>query len=147
MRLREQELLTLPGRNERWENFMLYTQGTFWSRLVCLNTFNTLFNVGMRRSRQVKCILLFRSARVASLFTIPHTWCLASGILKTILFSNTFVAHICQAACCRASPRRASRWYRPPPTSSSASRPTWTPLWLTPSTCAARTPPTAPTGL
>jgi hypothetical protein len=28
MRLREQELLTLPGRDERWENFMLYTQGT-----------------------------------------------------------------------------------------------------------------------
>jgi hypothetical protein len=52
MRLREQELLTLPGRDERWENFMLYTQGTFWSRLVCLNTFNTLFNVCMRRSWQ-----------------------------------------------------------------------------------------------
>jgi hypothetical protein len=28
MRLREQELLALPGRDERWENFMLYTQGT-----------------------------------------------------------------------------------------------------------------------
>jgi hypothetical protein len=28
VRLREQELLALPGRDERWENFMLYTQGT-----------------------------------------------------------------------------------------------------------------------
>jgi hypothetical protein len=56
----------------------------------------------------VKRILLFCSALVASLFTIPHTWCLVSGILQ-FCFSNTFADHFCQAACCRASLPKASK--------------------------------------